>query len=302
MFFIILLLGLGAFIFVNPSVAKPVTNLFYYSPCDTPQYYIIGDVDPRFNLSQEVFAQAVSQAALVWNNTEEKILFVEDTDVKSKNPLTIRLVYDKRQLLNSQVDAIENEVEQKKSTLKVEIAQYENDLANFKSRVAALNSKIQEWNNQGGAPKEEYDKLVSEQKSLQEEGRALNERAQKLNISTESYNMDVGSLQQAVNNFNQALERKPEEGLYDPKDNTITIYFNNSYEELLHTLIHEFGHALGMDHIPNEDAIMYPFVNEITTPSIEDAAMLEEICRKRSIIELIQERIAQMKNRKATTE
>lgn len=300
MFFLVILLGLGVFLYTNPSAAKPVTNLFYYSPCDTPQYYTIGDVDPRFNLTQETFAQAVNQGADVWNVTTGKTLFVHDTEGEKKNPLIIRLVYDKRQLLNSQVDAIENEVEQKKSTLKAEIAQYENDLANFKSRVANLNNKIQEWNNQGGAPKDEYDKLVSEQKSLQEEGRVLNERAQRLNISTESYNMDVGSLQQAVNNFNQALERKPEEGLYDPKDNTITIYFNNSQEELIHTLAHEFGHALGMDHIANENAIMYPYVNQIITPSAEDRAMAEDICRKRSIIELVQERIAQLKRGNTT--
>lgn len=293
---VVLFVGVGVVFYTTPAIAKPATNLFYYFPCDTPQEYVIGSVDPRFNLSQEAFADSVRQSVDVWNTIIDKELFIPAPDITKKGLLTIQLVYDKRQLLNNQVNSIENDIVQKKSTLQAQVSQYESELASYKSRVAALNNKIQDWNNKGGAPKEEYEKLVSEQKSLQEEGNALNERARQLNLSTEAYNGDVGSLQQAVNTFNQELEKKPEEGLYNPKDNTITIYFNNSQDELVHTLAHEFGHAIGLDHILNQDAIMYQYVNQIIIPSVEDVAAIQEVCRKRSIIELIRERITQMKN------
>lgn len=292
---IVILFGLGVFIYTQPQAAKPLTDLFYYSPCEKPQEYTIGSVDPRFNLSQEEFAQAIDQAVIVWNEAEGKTLFVYDKDAEKEDLLKIRLVYDKRQLLNSQVDSIENQIEEKKSVLQTSIARYESDLASFKKRVADLNNRIQEWNSKGGAPKDEYEKLISEQKALQEEGNALNDRARQLNLSTDSYNADVGDLQQAVDTFNQELERKPEEGLYDPKDNSITIYFNNSQPELVHTLAHEFGHALGINHVQNEEAIMFPYVNEVITPSVEDIAALHEVCRERSIIELFEERLKQIK-------
>ena len=77
---------------------------------------------------------------------------------------------------------------------------------------------------------------------------------------------------------------RPEEGLYNPKDQRIDIYFNIERKELLHTLLHEFGHALGLGHLENENAIMYPFTTQEITLSPEDIAAITKQCEKHHVL------------------
>ncbi|MEX2013071.1 MAG: matrixin family metalloprotease, partial [Candidatus Levyibacteriota bacterium] len=72
-------------------------------------------------------------------------------------------------------------------------------------------------------------------------------------------------------------------GLYDPNNNTITIYFASNYSELIHTLTHEFGHALGMQHVENSQSIMYPYTTSSVTLTPEDLEQLAYVCRKQSL-------------------
>lgn len=81
---------------------------------------------------------------------------------------------------------------------------------------------------------------------------------------------------------------KPEEGLYeqDGSKKKISIYIDVSHEEFLHTLTHEFGHALGLDHNSDPESIMYPQTNKSLKPSEKDTAELNDICKKRTVFEV----------------
>ncbi len=280
----IVFIGLLALGYVNrTAIVATAEAIVSQSPCAVPRTYSIGEVDPRFKISKENFLAATQEAAGVWKNADEEPLFKYDPESK----LTISLTYDERQFLNSQINDLNTQVDEQKDTLKPEIAEYETRASQFKQRNAALNNRISYWNDQGGAPEDEYNKLLQEQRSLQQEAKELQSMAETLNQSTDQYNTQIQELDQKVDAYNHTLEQKPEEGIYirEGRDERIIIYFNNSRQELIHTLAHEMGHALGMPHVDTTESIMYPKTTEVIDPSPEDITALAEVCRKRSIVE-----------------
>ncbi len=256
---------------------------FSYSACDYPINYKIGFVDTRFNLSKDEFISDTKDASDIWNTVEKKNLFTFDP----QGNLTINLVFDERQQLNNQINQIEGNIKQGKNSLDPAIAEYQKLVSDFKKRVASFNEAVSYWNSKGGAPASEYEKLVKEQEDIKKQSDKLNQMAKSLNQSTQEYNSEIGKLNQTVDSFNQTLSLKPEEGVYKSQDNVIDIYFNVNHQELVHTLAHELGHAIGLNHIQDPHSIMYPFTTQEITPSIDDISALKYICRKQNIVEAI---------------
>lgn len=255
-----------------------------YSRCDQPIYYHIDTVDSGFNLSKDDFLEAADSAAQIWNDAYGKKLFVYDP----KGDLSVNLIYDERQSLTSQISQLENRVRSDKQSLNPKVNEYQKLSQEFKKKVNSLNQEIEYWNHQGGAPSEIYQDLTSKQQNLRQEANNLNALAQSLNISTNEHNMQVNKLNQTISSLNDALEERPEEGIYKGAENRIEIYLNINNDELTHTLAHEFGHALGIMHTSNPKTIMYHKTSSSTNLTKEDLSLLENVCRRYSIVELFQ--------------
>ncbi len=256
-------------------------------PCDRPITYKIDTVDKQFNLSRDQFVSDVGRGADLWNMQAGKKLFLYDPQGK----LSVNLIFDQRQQEQNKINALDNQLQSKKDKLAADIGSYRANVANFKNRLAQHNSQVAYWNSQGGAPQEEFDKLNTEQTQLKTESDQLNATARKLNLSTEDYNLGVGNLKSAINNFNEDLQKKPEEGIFKGDQSKIEIYFNNSQAELIHTISHELGHALGLEHNSNSKSVMFPYTNSVIKLSTDDAQALGEVCRNRSIFEVISNRL-----------
>lgn len=265
---------------INPRFLA-VEDYFYWSPCDAPIPYRIGTIDERFGLSLVEVNAATEQASDIWNTALGKQLFIHDTAAT----LTVNMVYDRRQSLHTQINQLENDLNTGKTTLKAEIEKFEKLSGDFDRRKATFKESVDYWNSQGGAPQEEYDKLTQEQQSLKDEAERLNAMAQQLNISTGQYNSQVGQLNQTIRSFKNALTVRPEEGIYNPQEEQIDIFFNNNHNELVRTIAHELGHARGLKHSANLAAIMYPSTTNSLTPTGDEISALRQICRKRPFYE-----------------
>jgi peptidoglycan hydrolase CwlO-like protein len=289
--FLIFVIGLAAVAFVNEkAVAAEANNLLYYSPCDTPKTFRIGTIDPRFHLSKTQVLNDAEVAASAWKNSKGMILM----QYNPNSDLPINMVYDQRQSLDTQINNLDNKVAQQKKSLKPEIDTYNEKMAALKKQSDALNAQIQYWNSKGGAPQNIYNNLISQQQNIQQQATQLQQTANQLNQSTDQYNSQVNQLNQKVDSYNIVLSYKPEEGIYirSGTSETINIYFDNSQQELIHTIAHEMGHALGLGHNKNPQSIMFPYTNLVTTPSGDDENALAAVCKKRSIFEIAEEGIS----------
>jgi len=268
--------------------AGKIPTKLEYSACDTPIYYSIGGVDEKFGVKKEKLLSSVNRAAQIWNKEAGRdiFLYTMDEDLGSKvAPLRIHFKYDKRQALTTQIGQLAGKVYKDESSLKAAIADYEAKVADFNSRMEAFNAEVQKWNEKNGGSPEDYQRLRDRERQLQEDSASLANLAKELNLSSEKYSSQVGKLNSTIEAFNVEIERRPEEGLFNPNNNTIEIYFFANQTELLHTLAHELGHARGLEHINNESAIMFPYTTDILAPAKDEIEQLAEICRERSIID-----------------
>lgn len=275
--FLILCAAVAVIYFV-PTFRQKAIRYLSYSECDTPLSYSIGSVDPKFGLSQSEVLNDIATATSIWSSAEGKNLFTYSPNASLK----VSFVYDQRQALDSQITQLNSQLDQNGKSLQQQVADYKSQVAAFKQQLQAFKDKVNSYNRQGGAPPDVYNQLIQQQKDLQAEADQLNERARELNLSTQNYNSDVATLNQDVDSFNSAIAQKPEEGLYDGGNDTITIYFASDRQELLHTLAHEFGHSLGMDHVKDPEAIMYPYTTKTFSVTSDDMQQLTYACREQS--------------------
>lgn len=290
---IVSIITIGCIVFFTPPLRLLADQALQSSACNTPIDYKIGNLDSRFELSPANATTDIEQATSLWSQTEGKTLF----SYNQKALLTVNFVYDQRQALTTQIQSMQESLDAKNSNLQTQIQSYYNDVNIFKQELSQFNTEVDGWNTKGGAPPDVYTTLIQKQKYLQSEGEQLNNRAKQLNLSTNEYNTGVGTLNQDVQQFNRELAKKPEEGLYNAADNTITIYFASDKNELIHTLAHEFGHVLGIDHVEDPNAIMYAYTTKKTSLTGEDFSQLQYICRPQYIFVLWAKEFSLMLNK-----
>lgn len=278
---VLLILGVGGL--YNQD---KIYRVIYPSFCDEQIHFKINRVDGNFGLTKANFIGHTLQGAKIWNEAYGEKVFVYDPT----GALTINLIFDARQRLTNQINQLSTKISTAEDNLKPGIARHQEEVAAFQKKMAAFNAQVSDWNSRGGAPEDDYTKLLSEQSALKTEAEKLNARAQELNQSAVVFNSEIANYNSTVSEFNSTLKERPEEGLFDGKNNTISIYFYITNEELVHTLAHEFGHALGMGHLDNPDAIMFSKTNSKTAPTPDDLQELHSVCKRSPVWELLRDR------------
>lgn len=275
---IIILIIAAAFVF-----QKRIENLVKYSslyaPCEQPITYALDLFDDKFGITRQDFLNAISEAEAIWEEPVGKNLFIFAEDGKLK----INLIYDYRQQATSKLEGLGivvkenktsyNELKGKYEALKTEYEQakasYDIRRAAFTQRKNVYDQEARAWNKKGGASKAEYDRLSQESAALQAELAEiqkievkLNEYVNEINSLSVVLNRLVTSLNLNVEKYNEVGASRGEEfteGDYQSIDGQqmINIYEFSNHDKLVRVLAHELGHALGLDHVDDPQAIMY---------------------------------------------
>ena len=74
----------------------------------------------------------------------------------------------------------------------------------------------------------------------------------------------------------------------------IEVYIYEAAEEYIHTTAHELGHALGLDHVDEEDSILYPVSSPKSHATTSDLNAINNFCSEQNRIDLIKNDLKNM--------
>ena len=247
-------------------------------PLDTRLRYQIAEVDPRFGMSKEQAIQLSKEAIQIWHDGTQKQLFVYDDKAKLK----IKLIYDARQENYNAFKKTQQELDQEHSSnqrisgnldvSKSSLEQMQQSLRQEQIQLRAeadyLNQQRISWSRIENEQGENRQRIEAQYQALKEKAQQLQRNIAYYNQLNVQYNQQVGQHNSSIERYNwnvmQAKNRFPprefHKGVF--MGDQIQIYQFDTEDDLRLTLAHELGHALGLGHHADPEALMYPVLGE----------------------------------------
>jgi len=279
---LIVVLGVAGILFyTNQAEVWGLINMAQkkIQPCIKPVTYSIGTIDSRFEIDKEDLIKDLRVSENIWDKPAEKNLLEY---VPEGGEVTVSLVFDNRQdstnklkaagidtqVSKASYNALKSNYDTLSQQIKSEQSEYNSAISSYKRDQDSYNAKVNSLNRRGGATKSEYDQIQQEKAQLEREFSELkilennmNNNISTLNALATRINQLIVQLNLKISQYNQigASAGEFEDGLYklDRGIQTITIFEYSDRTQLIRVIAHEMGHALGLNHVADEEAIMY---------------------------------------------
>jgi len=258
--------------------------------CPTPIEYRLGVIDDSFGLTPPEALASIAEAAALWEDVSDRDLFVfaEDAD------FTINFIFDERQAgadaqsiardrldnIAAMNDTFRAQIAELQATYESQVSEFKSDRSDYDGQLQSYNDRVRQVNDRGGAASGVFAELESERVrldrisgTLRGQADSLSALAEQLNdLSTEG-NRLIETYNQEVLVYNQEYGEAHEFTQGDYQGGEINVYKFSDNNELVTVLAHEFGHALGIDHVEEAGALMYYLLDDELTDAPALAAV-----------------------------
>lgn len=249
-------------------------------PCTMPLTYSLGSIDERFDISRAALLDALERAASTWDDELDRDLLQY---AEEGGALTVNLVYDDRQQTTTKLKSLGITISSDKAAYETVQREYQKLLAAYEAEkeqfnaanaalqrdTAAYQAEVARVNARGGATPAEYERLqatkaslIARQDALVARQKRLNDDASDVNAMVQTLNRLASRVNAVASAYNETAEdhqEEFEEAVYQsaPGKQEINVFEFDSNPRLTRVLAHEFGHALGLEHVEESEAIMF---------------------------------------------
>lgn len=279
----------------EPEVSGEIKHQVTLS--DLPLKWRVAPIDPRFGVSREDVVRAVEQGVAIWESAAGRKLFERDDAAG----FPIKLVFDERQkeLLeavrsNRAVQNAGYAMDAQRGMTEGAATRYESASQQLRSRVQSYemrlntyNQRINQINASGGVQPGQEFAIEQERQTLDSELAAIRQAEQEVerlrieaNRLADDFNRQVklhndqATLQQrnaqpakVVNLGECRIVEIRQRGLTTTSVEGISIFAFKGLDHLTFILAHELGHALGLDHVEGDGALMSAVEDGRMTPN-----------------------------------
>lgn len=283
--------------------------------CPIPIEYRLGEIGESFAITPSEAQAAIAEATDVWEQGTAQDLFVYSDDAD----FTINFIFDERQevanaqtadrdrldAIASQNDSFRTQIAQLQNTYETRQAEFESQRLAYDAQLQEYNTQVRQVNDRGGAGPEAFAALETDREqlertaqSLQQDAVDLNNLAEQLNELSAEGNRLINTYNQEVEEYNQLYGEAHEFTQGDYQGGEINVYKFSNDNELIAVLTHEFGHALGIAHVEEPDALMYYLLDdelfEAPRLAASDIAAYQAVCEEQGIAGSIRSVIRQL--------